>query len=103
MIASMKMLSFRKDSPLTILSVRARGLRSPRRRRLPPLRLRELPRLLRRAGVALAPAAVAAVLLSTSPVFSLFIDRWIYKTPLRPAAVVGTLTAVAGVAVLTSG
>ncbi len=54
------------------------------------------------AGVALAPAAVAAVLLSTSPVFSLFIDRWIYKTPLRPAAVIGTLTAVAGVAVLTS-
>jgi drug/metabolite transporter (DMT)-like permease len=55
------------------------------------------------AGVALAPAAVAAVLLSTSPVFSLFIDRWIYKTSLRPAAVIGTLTAVAGVAVLTSG
>jgi drug/metabolite transporter (DMT)-like permease len=55
------------------------------------------------AGVALAPAAVAAVLLSTAPVFSLFIDRWIYKTPLRLAAVTGTLTAVAGVAVLTSG
>ena len=47
--------------------------------------------------------AVAAVLLSTAPVFSLFIDRWIYKTPLRLAAVTGTLTAVAGVAVLTSG
>jgi drug/metabolite transporter (DMT)-like permease len=55
------------------------------------------------AGVALAPAAIAAVLLSTSPIFSLFIDAWVRKQPIGAAALVGTLTAVAGVAVLTIG
>jgi len=52
------------------------------------------------AGVALAPASVAAVLLATSPVFSLVLESAIERRlpPLRGAA--GTLLAVAGVALL---
>jgi len=54
------------------------------------------------AGIALAPAAVAAVLLSTSPVFSLFLEAWIDKTPITARGLLGTLLAVAGVGVLTA-
>lgn len=52
-------------------------------------------------GVGAAPASVAAVLLSTTPVFSLFLDvaRGRERLGLRP--VLGTLLAIAGVAVLT--
>ncbi len=52
-------------------------------------------------GVGNAPASVAAVLLSTTPVFSLFLDvaRGRERLGLRP--VLGTLLAIAGVAVLT--
>ena len=52
-------------------------------------------------GVGNAPASVAAVLLSTTPVFSLFLDaaRGRERLGLRP--VLGTALAIAGVAVLT--
>jgi drug/metabolite transporter (DMT)-like permease len=55
------------------------------------------------AGIALAPAAIAATLLSVSPVFGLFIDTLVHGEPLTPRALIGTLIAVAGVAVLTRG
>ncbi len=52
-------------------------------------------------GIAQAPAAVAAVLLSTTPVFSLFLDVARGRERFTLRAVAGTLTAIAGVAVLT--
>jgi len=54
------------------------------------------------AGLALAPTAVAAVLLSTSPVFSLFIEARGDRRPITVAGLIGTLLAVAGVGVLTA-
>ncbi len=53
------------------------------------------------AGVALAPASIAAVLLSTSPVFSLVLEAIVDHRPPTLRGVVGTLMAVAGVAILT--
>jgi len=41
-----------------------------------------------------APASVAAVLLSTSPIFSLFIDHWTAGTPLTLRGLAGTAVAV---------
>ncbi len=58
--------------------------------------------LLMMLGIALAPAAIAAVLLATSPVFSLFIEARLEKAPITARAVVGTLLAVAGVSVITA-
>jgi drug/metabolite transporter (DMT)-like permease len=55
------------------------------------------------AGVALAPAAVAAVLLSTSPLFSLLIERVVDGRRVTARGLVGTLLAIAGVAVLVNG
>jgi drug/metabolite transporter (DMT)-like permease len=55
------------------------------------------------AGVAAAPAAVAAVLLSTTPVFSLFIDVARGQERLTVRNVCGTLLALGGVALLTVG
>jgi len=52
------------------------------------------------AGVALAPAALAAVLLATAPVFSLFIESSIERRLPSARGLAGTLLAVAGVAVL---
>jgi drug/metabolite transporter (DMT)-like permease len=52
-------------------------------------------------GVGHAPAAVAAVLLSTTPVFSLFLDVARGRERLTVRAVMGTLLAVAGVGILT--
>ncbi len=52
-------------------------------------------------GVGAAPAAVAAVLLSTTPVFSLFLDVARGRERFTLRAVAGTLTAIAGIAVLT--
>lgn len=54
------------------------------------------------AGVALAPAGVAAVLLATSPVFSLVFESVADRKPIAPRAALGTALAVAGVAVLVS-
>jgi drug/metabolite transporter (DMT)-like permease len=54
-------------------------------------------------GVALAPVAVAATLLSVSPVFGLVIDVTVNRQPVTARGVAGTLLAVAGVAVLTHG
>ena len=59
--------------------------------------------LLMMGGVALAPATVAAVLLSTSPIFSLGVEAVVDGRRPSTAAVVGTLVAVFGVAVLTLG
>ncbi|MCB1054561.1 MAG: DMT family transporter [Acidobacteria bacterium] len=56
--------------------------------------------LLMMAGIAFAPAALAAVLLSTSPVFSLFIDAKVSGAPITARGLLGTLLAVLGVAVL---
>jgi drug/metabolite transporter (DMT)-like permease len=55
------------------------------------------------AGVALAPASVAAVLLATSPVFSLVLEAFLERRPPSARGLFGTLLAVAGVAVLSSG
>lgn len=54
------------------------------------------------AGVALAPAAIAAVLLSTSPVFSLILESISERKAPDARRVIGTLLALAGVAVLTN-
>jgi drug/metabolite transporter (DMT)-like permease len=54
------------------------------------------------AGIAMAPASIAAVLLSTPPVFSLFIEAFVERRPVSMRGLVGTLIAVAGVAVLTA-
>ncbi len=59
--------------------------------------------LLMMAGVAWASAAVAAVLLSTVPVWSLLVDAAVHRRGIRPAELVGTLIAVAGVAIITLG
>ena len=53
-------------------------------------------------GVSLAPASIAAVLLSTSPIFSLFLEAIVDKRRITGRALAGTLLAVGGVAVLTS-
>jgi drug/metabolite transporter (DMT)-like permease len=54
------------------------------------------------AGIAMAPASIAAVLLSTPPVFSLFIEAFVERRPVSQRGLVGTLIAVSGVAVLTA-
>lgn len=51
-------------------------------------------------GIAWAPASVAAVLLSTSPIFSLFIDAWLEQSKITWRGLLGTLVAVGGVALL---
>jgi len=53
------------------------------------------------AGIALAPASIAAVLLTTSPVFSLILEATVLRRPVTAKDVIGTLAAVGGVAVLT--
>jgi drug/metabolite transporter (DMT)-like permease len=55
------------------------------------------------AGIAHAPAAVAAVLLATPPIFSLFIEAYVDRQPIALNGLAGTLLAVAGVAVLSAG
>lgn len=57
--------------------------------------------LLMMAGIAFAPASVAAVLLATPPVFSLFIDAVVFGAPITWRGVAGTLLSVVGVSVLT--
>jgi drug/metabolite transporter (DMT)-like permease len=54
-------------------------------------------------GIALAPAAIAATLLSVSPVYGLLIDTFVFRQPVTARGLTGTLLAVAGVAVLTHG
>jgi drug/metabolite transporter (DMT)-like permease len=54
-------------------------------------------------GVSLAPATVAAVLLATSPVFSLVVEAAVDRKRPTTLAVVGTVVAVVGVAVLVGG
>lgn len=52
------------------------------------------------AGVWLAPPAVSATLLSTTPVFSLFIDAKANREKIAPRKILGTIIAVLGVALL---
>jgi drug/metabolite transporter (DMT)-like permease len=77
--------------------------RSSMRRMLPASFLGTyLALLLMMVGVALAPATIAAVLLATSPIFSLVVEAAVDRKRPTALAVVGTLIAVAGVAVLVS-
>lgn len=55
------------------------------------------------AGISLAPASIAAVLLSTSPVFSLAIEAYLEKRWFTVRELAGTLLAVGGVGLLTAG
>jgi drug/metabolite transporter (DMT)-like permease len=59
--------------------------------------------LLMMFGVAVAPATVAAVLLATSPIFSLVVEAVADRKRPTAMAVIGTIVAVAGVAVLVGG
>jgi drug/metabolite transporter (DMT)-like permease len=54
-------------------------------------------------GIALVPAAVSATLLSVSPIYGMLIDTLIHRQPLTARGLLGTLLAVAGVAVLSHG
>ena len=58
--------------------------------------------LLMMFGVALAPATIAAVLLATSPIFSLVIEAVVDRKRPTALAVLGTIVAVVGVAILVS-
>ncbi len=58
--------------------------------------------LLMMASVAWAPATIASVLLSTSPVLGMVVEAVVDRRRPAPVAVVGTVVAVAGVAVLTA-
>ncbi len=69
---------------------------------LPTLLGTVLGMVLQMVGVALALATVAAVLLSTTPVFSLLIESWLGRRWPSLRAAAGTVLAVAGVAVLST-
>ncbi|HSN55035.1 MAG TPA: EamA family transporter, partial [Candidatus Sulfomarinibacteraceae bacterium] len=56
--------------------------------------------LLMTAGIAGAPATIAAVLLATTPIFGLVVEAVADRRRPTTLAVVGTLVAVAGVAIL---
>ena len=56
--------------------------------------------LMMTAGIIYAPASVAAVLLATTPVFSLFIDARLTGEPITARSLLGTLLAVLGVGLL---
>ena len=56
--------------------------------------------ILMMVGVALAPATVAAVLLATSPIFGLVIEAIADRKRPTFLAVLGTIVAVVGVAIL---
>ncbi|MEM9597477.1 MAG: DMT family transporter [Acidobacteriota bacterium] len=58
--------------------------------------------LLMMAGIALAPASVAAVLLATSPIFSLFVEAKVLGTPITRNGLVGTVLAIVGVGLLST-
>lgn len=59
--------------------------------------------LLMMAGIAFAPASVAAVLLTTSPVFSLFLAARFEGIPITARGFFGTALAISGVAILSLG
>jgi len=58
--------------------------------------------LLMMASVAWAPATIASVLLSTSPVFGMVVEAMVDRRRPTATAITGTLVAVAGVAALTA-
>jgi drug/metabolite transporter (DMT)-like permease len=59
--------------------------------------------LLMTAGIILAPATIAAVLLATTPIFGLVIEAVADRRRPTVTAVIGTVVAVVGVAVLVGG
>ena len=59
--------------------------------------------LLMMAGVAWASASVAAVLLSTPPIFSLGVQSVVERRPPSARGLIGTVIAVAGVSLLVAG
>lgn len=59
--------------------------------------------LLMMVGISMSPAGIAAVLLATTPIFSLFVEARMTRRPLTPRSVLGTLLAVAGVGILSTG
>ena len=59
--------------------------------------------LMMMAGIAAAPASIAAVLLATTPVFSLILEAAVDRRWPALSGVVGTIVAVVGVAILTGG
>ncbi|MEM6453794.1 MAG: EamA family transporter [Acidobacteriota bacterium] len=59
--------------------------------------------LLMMLGIDRSPAAVAAVLLATTPVFSLLIDAVRLRRPIGARALIGTALTVVGVALLSVG
>ncbi len=59
--------------------------------------------ILMTAGIAWAPASIAAVLLATTPVFSLFVDGRVTGEPITLRSLVGTALAVLGVGILATG
>ncbi len=78
--------------------------RGPMRRMVPAAFLGTyLALLLMMVGVALAPATVAAVLLATSPIFSLVIEAVADRKRPTALSVVGTIVAVIGVSILVGG
>jgi drug/metabolite transporter (DMT)-like permease len=58
--------------------------------------------LLMMAGIALAPATIAAVLLATTPIFGLILESVADRRSPTAVEVLGTVVAVAGVAILVS-
>lgn len=55
------------------------------------------------SGIAWSPTSVSAVLLSTAPVFSLFLERVVAGRPITARGLIGTLLALAGIAVVSGG
>ena len=51
-------------------------------------------------ALVLAPVGIASTLMALSPIFLLPLSRLLFKEPIRPRAVLGTLVAMAGVAIL---
>jgi drug/metabolite transporter (DMT)-like permease len=82
-------------------AVAAIGDTAPMKRMVPAAFLGTyLALLLMMLGVALAEATIAAVLLATSPIFSLVIESAVDRKRPTALAVIGTVIAVAGVAIL---
>jgi len=107
--ASFVRLSTAAVAMLVMSAATGRLLKLPSLVRSPVARRRVLPAtllgtylslFLMMVGVDLAPAAVAAVLLSTGPVFSLIIDGVLERRRPSLRSLAGTLLAMAGVVVL---
>lgn len=54
-------------------------------------------------GIAWSPASIGAVLLSTAPVFSLFLERVFLGQAITARGLIGTMLAIVGIAVVSGG